>query len=158
MSEVSDLTGRMRRQARQAARDLPKMEIGGHLEDAAGQVEQGNTEGAERHLRAAMQSLTPRNLYRHGHMTDDDHQTARGRLALLDRHLLGVRDLADMNAPASNPIGRPSGTAWGPGQITEPAGHPMPARSWIAAGQQGAGPKLMSNMDLADWEYGPEAL
>jgi len=81
-----------------------------------------------------MQSLTPRNLYRHGQMTDDEHQAAREHIALLERHLLDVKDAEDMNAPAGNPVGRPSGTANGPSAHVSAAGGPLPARSWIKAG------------------------
>jgi hypothetical protein len=123
------------------------MQVHGHLQDAAAQLERGNHEGAQRHLRAAMQSLAPRNLYRHGQVTDDEHRHAREHIALLERHLLDVKDAADVNAPGTTPVGRPSGTAEGPSAFISTAGTPLPARSWIRAGVESAGPKLMSNAD-----------
>ena len=54
-----------------------------------------------------------------------------------------------MNAPAGNPAGRPSGTANGPSQCVTAAGGPLPARNWIKAGGQSAGPRLLSNADGA---------
>jgi hypothetical protein len=80
-------------------------------------------------------------------MTDDEHQAAKEHMALLTRHLLDVEDLKDMNAPATNPVGRPSSTAEGPSALISTAGEPLPARSWIRAGQESAGPKLLSNDD-----------
>jgi hypothetical protein len=148
VSDLSDLVGRMRRQAAKAEQDCPGMQIGGHLEDAADLVEAGNHEGAKRHLRAAAGWLTPRNLYRHGLMTDAGHQAARSHLDLIGRHLAGIGDLEDMNAPAGNPVGRPSGTANGPSQYVT-AGQPPEPRSWIKAGGQSAGPRLLSNADGA---------
>jgi hypothetical protein len=94
-TDAAALAARMRRHARLAALDHPAMQVGGHLEDAAGDVEEGRYDGAERHLRASMQSLTPLQLVRHGQHTDDEHLAARKHIALLDRHLLGVRDIRD---------------------------------------------------------------
>jgi hypothetical protein len=91
-----------------------------------------------------MRWLSPRNLYRHGQLADEEHRHAREHIDRLARHLVSVRNLAEMNAPATNPVGRPSGTAEGPGPVTVPAGHPLAARDWRAAGRESAGPKLMT--------------
>ena len=153
----SEIAGRLRNQAKDAERDHPGMQVHGHLRDAARQLERGNTQGAERHLRAAVQSLTPLNLVRHGHMDDQEHQAGKEHMAQLTRHLLQIKDVADtdqanenyridrraMNAPAGNGIGRPSGTANGPAAPVSTAGQPMPARNWIKEGQQSAGPPLV---------------
>lgn len=169
VSTRGDIARRMRSQAGEAERDHPGMQVHGHLRDAARQLERGNTEGAERHLRAAVQSLTPLQLVRHGHMTDDEHQGGKEHMAQLTRHLLQVKDVADteqrneqyrqnraaMNAPGGNPIGPPSGTANGPSAQISTAGQPTPARDWRAAGRQSAGPSLiggathMSNVELS---------
>jgi hypothetical protein len=158
--EQARIAGKLRTQAAQAQKDHPTMQVHGHLRDAARQLERGNHDAAERHMRAAIQSLTPLQLVRHGHLTDDEQGAGKGHMALLTRHLLNIKDISDtadanrnlraaMNAPPTNPIGRPDGTANGPGPVTAPAGKPMPARNWIKAGQQSAGPKLLSNVDLA---------
>jgi hypothetical protein len=149
VSEIREVADRMRAQAARADKDCPGMQVGGHLEDAAALVEAGNTEGAKRHLRVAAGWLTPRNLYRHGLMTDKEHQATRSHLDLISRHLAGVADIEDMNAPASTPAGRPSGTANGPSEYVSRAGGPLPARSWIKAGGESAGLRLLSNADGA---------
>jgi hypothetical protein len=155
MSDASALAARMRGQARQADKDCPGMQIGGHLQDAAALVEAGNTEGAQRHLRAAAGWLTTRNLYRHGLMTDKKQAAARGHLDRIGRHLASVKDLEDMNAPAHTGAGPPSGTANGPSQYVT-AGRPPPEpRSWIKAGENSAGERLFSNGGVVVTEHEP---
>jgi hypothetical protein len=151
------LAGRLRSMADEAASDHPTMQIHGHMRDAARQLDSGNLAGAQRHLRAAIQSLTPTQLYRHGQLTDDDQAVAKAHMADLTRHLLGIKDIEDsqersdrqqaakvMNAPATTPIGRPDGTAAGPDAPISTVGKRLPARSWIKEGQESAGPKLMA--------------
>jgi hypothetical protein len=135
-----------------------------HLRDAASALESGNTEGAQRHLRAAASLFTPQNLTRFGHLHDDTHMAGKQHMHSAHRLILQVKDAEDtkareeqqaqarrvMNAPAHQGLGRPDGTAEGPSAPIGQAPYKrLPARSWIAEGAESAGPKLLSNTDLA---------
>jgi hypothetical protein len=87
------------RQMRVTAQQLdaahPEMITGGHLRDAARVLEHGSLDGAKRHLDAAMETLTPRNLLRHGIADDDGHALAKRYMHQIHRHRLNVQDIED---------------------------------------------------------------
>jgi hypothetical protein len=93
--------------------DHPGMVAGDHLRDAARVLRHGSTEGAKRHLDAAMELLTPRNLIRHGILDDDGHAAAKHHLHAVHRHRLQVEDIEELgerNAPrATTPEERRAG-------------------------------------------------
>src|SRR5215469_11612417 len=96
------LKERAARQMRSTAQlldaDHPETITGDHLRDAARVLEHGSTEGAKRHLDAAMELLTPRNLYRHGILDDDAHADAKHHMHMVHRHRLAVQDIEDVTA------------------------------------------------------------
>lgn len=106
----------MRREAARSMRALavqvqathPGMPVHGHLRDAARTLEAGNEAGAERHLRAAMFTMTPQSLQRNGIHDDDSHIAGRQALHGVHRHLLLVRDIADAAAANQAAITRDS--------------------------------------------------
>lgn len=83
----------MRKLANQVQQSHPDMITHEHLRDAAKQVEAGNEDGAQGHLRAAMFSLTPQSLMRNGLHTDDAHQAGRQAMHSVHRRLLLVKDI-----------------------------------------------------------------
>lgn len=85
----------MRRTAQLLDGDHPEMITGDHLRDAAKVLEHGQLDGAKRHLDAAMELLTPRNLYRHGITDDDGHALAKHHMHQVHRHRLAVQDIED---------------------------------------------------------------
>ena len=76
----------------------PAMTVHRHMAEAATQVEAGNEEGALRHLRAAVYSLQPLSLRRHGLHDDDSHIAARRTLEEVIRHHHLVKDIQDADA------------------------------------------------------------
>lgn len=85
----------MRRTAELLDADHPETIAGDHLRDAAKVLEHGSLEGAKRHLDAAMEVLTPRNLIRHGITDDEGHATAKHHMHQVHRHRLAVQDIED---------------------------------------------------------------
>jgi hypothetical protein len=79
-----------------------------HVRDAARMVRSGREEAAQRHLRAALFSLTPQSLMRNGLHTDDQHLAARYAMHGVHRHLLLVKDIADVDAKNQEAIRRDS--------------------------------------------------
>jgi hypothetical protein len=90
---------------RESHPDLPAAQ---HLMDAARTLRQGNEEASQRHLRAAMFSLTPQSLMRNGQHTDDLHIGARSVMHDVHRHLLLVKDITDVAAKNQASIRRDS--------------------------------------------------
>jgi len=88
----------MSRLAGKVKESHPELPAGQHLMDAARTLRQGNHEASQRHLRAAMFSLTPQSLMRNGMHTDDLHTGAREVMHGVHRHLLLVKDLDDVQA------------------------------------------------------------
>ena len=76
----------------------PEMMAGDHLRDAARVLEHGSTDGAKRHLDAAMFMLTPQSLVRHGIRDDDGHTDAKHHMHQVNRHRLAVEDIEDIHA------------------------------------------------------------
>lgn len=101
----------LRHLARKMESSHPALGTPGHLRDAARELDRGNTEGAQRHLRAGINDLQPVNLYRHGITDDQGHTGARQHLTSIHRHLLNVRDVEETMHPpprAPMPGGGPS--------------------------------------------------
>jgi hypothetical protein len=132
----SDTARRMRRTAQVLADSHPEMVTAGHVRDAARVLEHGSLEGAKRHLDAAMETLTPRNLYRHGVTDDGGHAHAKTLMHQIHRHRLAVMDIED--AHGRNRQVMANRAAQRAGQKT----NQMPDQ-----GPQDAG--LFSNLDLS---------
>ncbi len=98
----------MRRLAEGIQRDHPELAVHDHVRDAARTLESGNEEAAQRHLRAAMFSLTPQSLHRNGVHDDVGHISARQAVHGVHRHLLLVKDIADVAAKNQAAIRRDS--------------------------------------------------
>ena len=106
----------MRQQAAKSLRRLadhvqgthPDMITHQHLRDAARVLESGNEEGAQRHLRAAIGSMTPQTLLRHGILDDTGHIQAKQAMSGVHRHLLLVKDIQDVAAKNQAAIRRDS--------------------------------------------------
>ena len=92
----------MSRLAGQVAKVHPDMTAHQHVRDAARMLRAGNEEAAQRHLRAAMFAMTPQSLMRNGMHTDDDHIAARDAMHGVHRHLLLVKDIADIFSKAAS--------------------------------------------------------
>jgi hypothetical protein len=88
----------MRKLASQVQESHPDLIVHDHLRDAARTLESGNEEGAQRHLRAAIGKLAPQQLMKNGMHTDELHIAARQVMDSAHRHLLLVRDIADVAA------------------------------------------------------------
>jgi hypothetical protein len=86
----------------------PDMITHQHLRDAARVLESGNEEGAQRHLRAAIGSLTPQTMLRHGILDDAGHIAGKQAMAGVHRHLLLVKDIVDVAAKNQQAIRRDS--------------------------------------------------
>jgi len=99
----------MRKLAAHVQESHPDMSVHDHLRDAARTLESGNEEASQRHLRAAMFALTPQSLMRNGLHTDDHHVAARGAMHDVHRHLLLVKDIADVGAKNQARIARLGG-------------------------------------------------
>jgi hypothetical protein len=89
---------RIRRTAAEIDHTHPELEAAGHLRDAAKMLDYGSTDGAKRHLDAAMEMFTPRNLIRHGITDDDGHTTGKQAMHAAHRHRLAVQDVEDLTA------------------------------------------------------------
>jgi hypothetical protein len=98
----------MRRLAEGIQRDHPELAVHDHVRDAARTLESGNEEASQRHLRAAMYSLTPQSLMRNGVHDDIGHISARQAVHGVHRHLLLVKDIADVAAKNQAAIRRDS--------------------------------------------------
>jgi hypothetical protein len=127
------VAGRMRRTAATLDHDHPEMVGGDHLRDAATVLQHGSTEGAKRHLDAAMELLTPRNLVRHGIRDDEGHATAKHHMHEINRHRLLVQDVEDLhtrNEQITEALRATSETIaqTGPAQL-----HPSPSASTAPA-------------------------
>ncbi len=92
----TQLAGRMRRTAAELDEAHPGLMTGGHLRDAALMLSSGHTDSAKRHLDAAMETLIPRSLYRHGVHHDGEHAAAKRHMLEINRHRLGVMDIEDV--------------------------------------------------------------
>jgi hypothetical protein len=114
-SKVTPLTP-MRTQAAKSMTKLadsmkeshPEMLSHQHVRDAARMLRSGNEEAAQRHLRAAMFSLTPQSLMRNGLHTDEAHTGARDAMHSVHRHLLLVKDISDVAAKNQEALRRDS--------------------------------------------------
>jgi hypothetical protein len=95
----SDLARQIRGTAGKVDDSHPEMAAAGqHLRKAATLVQSGMHDGAKRHLDAAMELMTPRNLIRHGITDDEGHATAKMAMHQINVHRLGVMDVQDTEA------------------------------------------------------------
>jgi hypothetical protein len=94
--------GGIRRTAQLVDHHHPETVTGGHLRDAARMLQAGHTDAAKRHLDAAMEVLTPRNLIRHGITDDEGHATAKHHMHQIHRMRLQVQDIEDVRARNEN--------------------------------------------------------
>jgi hypothetical protein len=148
----------MRRTASDLDRDHPETSAGDHVRDAARVLEHGSTDGSKRHLDAAMEVLTPRNLMRHGILDDEGHATAKQHMHAVNRHRLHVQDIEDAQgrnqrlkeaAAAARPaapgsVTRAGGANDGPQQAPAPVPPPKPGGSPKAG--PGGGQSSMSGV------------
>lgn len=68
-----------------------------HINDAARALDRGQTDAANRHLTAAVGNLTPQSLRRHGLLADDQHDAAKRSMDAVHRHMLLIKDIADLH-------------------------------------------------------------
>ena len=94
----SDLARQIRATAGKVDQSHPETVAGQHLRKAATLVQSGQHDGAKRHLDAAMEIMTPRNLIRHGVTDDEGHATAKTAMHQMNVHRLGVMDIQDVEA------------------------------------------------------------
>jgi hypothetical protein len=95
----SDLARQIRATAGKVDESHPEMSAAGqHLRKAATLVQSGMHDGAKRHLDAAMELMTPRNLIRHGIRDDEGHARAKMAMHQANVHRLGVMDIQDTEA------------------------------------------------------------
>jgi hypothetical protein len=92
----SDEASRLRRLAAKIEIDHPETVVHGHLRDAARALDSGRVKAASRHLSLARHTLTPLQLYRHGVTNGADHATARLNAGEIDRRMLALRDINDI--------------------------------------------------------------
>jgi hypothetical protein len=126
--------------------ELPGMAAPQHLRDAARALESGNHAGSKRHLMAAMHTMTPLSLMRHGILDDDGHAKAKVNMDLINRHHMLVSDLEDGEA-------HNNGLRAVPATFTQPSNLPMgdsmnPQKLPGAAGPDG-GPGLPKTVKAA---------
>ena len=107
----------MRALAGRLDEQLPGMAAPQHLRDAARALSSGNHAGAKRHLMAAMHTMTPTSLMRHGVLDDDGHSKGKVAMDLINRHHLLVSDLEDAEAHNANRVT--------PATFTQPSNLPM---------------------------------
>jgi len=113
--------------------EMPGMAAPHHLRDAARALESGNHAGAKRHLQAAMHTMTPMSLMRHGVLDDDGHSKAKANMDLINRHHLLVGDIEDGErhnesvratpATFTQPGNLPMGRSMNPLDLPGPAGN-----------------------------------
>ena len=129
----------------------PEMSAHQHLRDAARTLRSGNEEAAQRHLRAAMFSLSPQSLMRHGLHTDDAHIEARQSMHGVHRHLLLVKDIQDAGAKNRAAIERRAGE--------DEAASPLPPASVPHADPNaGYGPGALAQKPTARQPGGDRAM
>lgn len=91
------VSARMRATAQHLDKTHPETTAAGHVRDAATMLTTGRTDSAKRHLDAAMEVLTPRNLIRHGITDDAGHTTAKQAMHTVNRLRLQVMDIEDIH-------------------------------------------------------------
>jgi len=122
-----------------------------HVRDAARMLRAGQEEAAQRHLRAAMFSLTPQSLHRNGIHHDDGHTSAREAMHAVHRHLLLVKDITDVAAKNQEALRRDS---YGDDSTSNP-----PPRSPLQADPNaGYGPDALAQKPTARQPPGNQAL
>jgi hypothetical protein len=95
------LAGSLRQLADKARHAFPETAAHQHIADAARALNDGNNEGAARHLNAAIAMFTPQNISRHGLGDDTAHIAAKRLMGEAHRHLLLVKDASATPEPAA---------------------------------------------------------
>ena len=130
----------IRKLAAQVAQTFPDMSVHDHLTDAARELEYGRTEGARRHLNAAIEGFAPLQITRHGVHDDQGHMAAKLYMQQAYRHLLNVKDIEDVRQANEGLAAErraaalvPKGTAMSPSSQPVPVGAPNGAPGPVAA-------------------------
>jgi hypothetical protein len=87
---------------------FPELPVHQHVRDAAAALDRGQHDGAQRHLHAAIASLSPLQIRRAGVSDDDGHRAAKIFMDQAHRHLLLTKDNADL--PAAQQSAQPQGS------------------------------------------------
>ena len=124
----------------------PEMMAGDHLRDAARLITAGRTDGAKRHLDAAMFMLTPQSLIRHGILDDDGHADAKHHMHQINRHRLAIEDIEDINA-ANQRAASMARAARGEPEPMQPFDRPPP--EFLTVGQSAHGTFVAANSSPA---------
>jgi len=124
----------------------PEMMAGDHLRDAARLITAGRTDGAKRHLDAAMFMLTPQSLIRHGILDDDGHADAKHHMHQINRHRLAIEDIEDINA-ANQRAASMARAARGEPEPMQPFDRPPP--EFVTVGQSAHGTFVAANSSPA---------
>ncbi len=130
----------IRRLAAQVVQTFPDMSVHDHLTDAARELDSGRTEGARRHLNAAIEGFAPLQIIRHGVHDDQGHMAAKLYMQQAYRHLLNVRDIEDVRQANDGLAAERraaalalKGTAMSPSSQPVPVGAPNGAAGPVAA-------------------------
>lgn len=87
----------MRKLAAKLREDHQGIGTHAHVTDAARALDRGDHEAAVRHLNAAVATMTPQSVHRHGFTNDEDHMKAKASMDAIHRHVLLVKDIQGMH-------------------------------------------------------------
>jgi len=116
----------IRKLAAQVAQTFPDMSVHDHLADAARELDSGRTEGARRHLNAAIEGFAPLQITRHGVHDDQGHMAAKLYMQQAYRHLLNVKDIDDVRARNEGFMEQKRAMAAASGKTFLPSSQPVP--------------------------------
>jgi len=89
------IAGSLRKTAGKTEEVLPELGTADHLRDAAKAVAGGHHDSAGRHMAAAMHTLSPLSLARHGVRDDAAHANAKRTVDTINRHALLLKDVEE---------------------------------------------------------------
>jgi hypothetical protein len=121
------ISGSLRKTAAKTSEVLPELGTADHLRDAAKAAAGGHHDSAGRHMAAAMHTLSPLSLARHGVRDDAGHAHAKRMVDTINRHALLLKDVEE--AEQANEQARAEKQA----ALTAAKAEKIPAR---AVGQQ----------------------
>lgn len=141
----------IRKMAAKTDEDHPNMGTSQHLRDAANALDRtpGGAKGAERHLTAAIHTLAPLSLHRHGIMDDANHTRARRSMDAVNRHLLLVQDIKDAEEANENRLAQHEAVR-NMLTVAQPAGSQPPAWQQPTSAQPGQTVKKADLSTLLD--------